>query len=128
MLSACYYHTTNMLHVTSCYFMLLPVTSRDFLLRHVVCVVTTLFKVSHMLLACYDHAIMMLLSCYYHATTTTMLLPEYFRLLHILYYHTTTMLLSYNTTTMLLSFSCHAPIMLLSCSYRHAIIMPQPCY
>ena len=126
MLSACYYHTTNMLHVTSCYFMLLPVTSRDFLLLHVICVVTTLFKVSHMLLACYACAIMMLLSCYYHATA--MLLPEYFRLLHILYYHTTTMLLSYNTTTMLLSFSCHAPIMLLSCSYRHAIIMPQPCY
>ena len=136
-----YYHTTTvlqphyfvLLHVTSCYFMLLHITSHDLVLLRVICIVTTVFKVSHeiscyiilwyyyhatiMLLSCFYDAPIMILSCYDHATT--ILLQVTSNIILPYYYHATIMLLLYDTTNMLLACYYHAIMILLSC-YQHA--------
>ena len=58
--------------ITSYYFILLPITSRDLVLLCVICIVTTVFKVfrdisCYIILSYYYHATIMLLSCYYDA-------------------------------------------------------------
>jgi len=133
LLSYYYRATTTLLRVTSCYFVLLHITSHDLVLLRVICIVTTVFKVSHeiscyiilwyyyhatiMLLSCFYDAPIMILSCYDHATTIILQVTSNIILPY--YYHATIMLLLYDTTNMLLACYYHAIMILLSC-YQHA--------
>ena len=141
MLLPCYYHaTTILLHVTtscltSSYFLLLHVTSYQFVLPALLLCCSRYFHIfpvmsyyhyhtSIMLLLCYYYVSVMLLSCYYHATT--MLLTYYFVLLTPSYF----LLLDMNLYQFVL------PALLSCCSryfhrfpgYYHATTMLLPYY